>query len=164
MGPAYALADAELLAQCDATSSSTHSPGGQHRNKAESAVRLRHRLSGLVAQCEANRDRADNRAQALLRLRIRLALHVRGAADPGWLDAHRQGNRLALGPEDVGYARVIACVLDALATAGGQLGEAARGLGLSSSQLTKTLSADKEVLHAANQLRLAAGLGALRRS
>ena len=164
MGPAYAATDADLLAQCDATSSSTHSPGGQHRNKAESAVRLRHRPSGLVAQCEANRDRVDNRAEALRRLRIRLALHERGAADPRWLDAHRQGNGLALGPDDDGYARVVACVLDALTTAGGQLGEAARALGLSSSQFTKTVGLDKEVLHAANQVRTAAGLRALRRS
>jgi hypothetical protein len=164
MGPAYAASDAELLAQCDATSSSTHSPGGQHRNKAESAVRLRHRPSGLVAQCEANRDRADNRTEALRRLRLRLALHERGAADPRWLDAHRNGSGIALGPADDGYALVIACVLDALAASGGQLGEAARALSLSSSQVTKALSQDKEALHAANQIRAAAGLGALRPS
>ncbi len=163
MGPAYATSDAELLAQCDATSSSTHSPGGQHRNKAESAVRLRHRPSGLVAQCEAHRDRADNRAEALRRLRIRLAVQDRGAADPRWLDAHRVGKGLALGPENAHYARVIACVLDALAMAEGQLGDAAMALGLSSSQVTKILGLDKEVLHAANRLRAAAGLAALRR-
>lgn len=162
MGSAYVLSDADLLAQCDATSSSTHSPGGQHRNKAESAVRLRHRPSGLVAQCEGNRDRADNRAEALRRLRIRLALHDRGGADPRWLDAHRHGNGLAIGPDDDDFARVVACALDALAAAGGQLGEAARVLGLSSSQLGKILGSDKEVLHAANQIRGASGLGALR--
>ena len=163
MGPAYAASDADLLAQCDATSSSTHSPGGQHRNKAESAVRLRHRPGGLVAQCEANRDRADNRAEALRRLRLRLALHERGTADPGWLERYRNGSGIALGPDDDGYALVVACLLDALAQTGGQLAEAARALALSSSQITKVLSQDKEALHAANQIRAAAGLGALRR-
>lgn len=162
MGPVYALPDADLLAQCDATSSSTHSPGGQHRNKAESAVRLRHRPSGLVAQCEANRDRADNRAEALARLRLRLALRERGVADPRWLDPHRRGGGLAIDPTAADYARVVACLLDALAAAGGQLAEAARGLGLSTSRMARTLAADKEALQAANQLRQAAGLGAIR--
>jgi hypothetical protein len=164
MGPAYAASDADLLAQCDATSSSTHSPGGQHRNKAESAVRLRHRPTGLVAQCEANRDRADNRADALRRLRIRLALNERGGADPRWLDPFRRGNGLAITPEANGFALVAACVLDALADAGGHLAEAGRALGLSTSQLGKLLGADKEVLQGANQIRLAAGLGPIRPS
>jgi hypothetical protein len=162
MRPVYALPDAELLAQCDATSSSTHSPGGQHRNKAESAVRLRHRPTGLVAQCESNRDRVDNRAEALARLRLRLALRERGGADPAWLEAHRRGGGLAVTPGGAEYALVVACLLDALAAAGGQLADAARGLGLSTSQMAKTLAADKEALQAANQLRQAAGLGAIR--
>ena len=162
MLPVYAIPDAELLAQCDATSSSTHSPGGQHRNKAESAVRLRHRPTGLVAQCEANRDRADNRAEALARLRLRLALRERGASDPAWLEAHRRGGGLAVSPATAEYALVVACLLDALANANGQLADAARALGLSTSQMAKTLAADKEALQGANQLRQAAGLGAIR--
>ncbi len=148
--PAYAMPDAHLLAECDATSSSTHSPGGQHRNKAESAVRLRHRPSGLVAQCEAHRDRVDNRAEALRRLRLRLALQERGVADPAWA---MRGGDAPPGPDDDGFALVVAACLDALTTRRGALADAARDLGLSTSRLSRILCADKEVMQAANRIR-----------
>ncbi len=147
--PAYAVPDAQLIDECDATSSSTHSPGGQHRNKAESAVRLRHRPSGLVAQCEAHRDRSDNRIAALRRLRIRLALQERGVADPAWV---ARGDSPP-GPDDEGYALAVAAALDAVALRHGALADAARDLGLSTSRLSRILCADKEVLQAANRLR-----------
>ena len=160
--PSYAVADAVLIAECEISNSSTHSPGGQHRNKTESSVRFRHRPSGLVAQCEEHRDRADNRAAALLRLRIRLALRERGVSDPAWLQPFRRGNGLAVAPHEPGYALATACCLDALAAAQAVIGEAARALALSTSQFTKLLAADKEVMHAANELRQAAGLRPIR--
>jgi hypothetical protein len=160
--PGYAIPDAALIAECEISNSSTHSPGGQHRNKTESSVRFRHRPSGLVAQCEEHRDRADNRAEALRRLRLRLAIQQRGASDPAWLQPFRRGNGLALRPEDPGFVLAVACCLDALAAAQAVIGDAARALALSTSQFTKLLTADKEVLHAANELRKAAGLRPLR--
>ncbi len=160
----YALADADLLAECDASSSSTHSPGGQHRNKAESAVRLRHRPSGLVAQCEAHRDRADNRIEALRHLRLRLVLAHPGCADRAWLEPHRADGRLAIAPDHARFPLVVACCLDALAEARGQLATAAKALETTSSQLVRTLTADKSVHQAANAIRGEAGLPVLRRT
>jgi hypothetical protein len=52
----------------------------------------------------------------------------------------------------------VACCLDALAVASAVIGDAARALALSTGQFTKVITADKEVLHAANDLRKAAGL------
>ena len=160
--PAYADSDAALIAECEISSSSTHSPGGQHRNKTESSVRFRHRPSGLVAQCEEHRARADNRAEAMRRLRIRLAIHQRGVSDVAWLQGFRRGNGLAITPVDAGFALVVACCLDALAATKAVISEAARSLALSTSQFTKVLSVDKEVLHAANELRKIAGLRPIR--
>jgi hypothetical protein len=151
--PSYAKPDAALIAECEISNSSTHSPGGQHRNKTESSVRFRHRPSGLVAQCEEHRERADNRAEALRRLRIRLAIQQHVGADPAWLEPFRRGNGLAVTPADAGYALAAACCLDALAAAGAVIADAARALGLSTSQFIKVVTADKEVLHAANELR-----------
>jgi hypothetical protein len=159
--PAYALVAAELLAACTVETFRSHGPGGQHANKTESAVRLTHRASGVTAQCQDHRERTRNQAEALHRLRLRLALHERGASRPEWLAEQRRGTRLALGPGSDSYPLVVAVLLDALVAAAGALAQAASSTGLSSSQIAKVLTADKEVHQAANAVRAAHGLGAL---
>jgi len=54
-------------------------PGGQHRNKTESCVTLRHRPSGITVKCETDRSQHRNRetAQALLRARLWDAQQIR---------------------------------------------------------------------------------------
>jgi protein subunit release factor B len=47
-------------------------PGGQHRNVTDSAVRIRHLPTGIVAQASENRSQAQNREVAMERLRIAL--------------------------------------------------------------------------------------------
>jgi hypothetical protein len=159
--PAYAQSDAQLLAGCRLESLRGSGPGGQHRNRTESGVRVVHAATGLEARADRQREHRRNQAEALARLRLRLAIAIRGQAQPAWLEPYRKGSRLPLGASAAAYPLAVACALDALDQALGRLPEAAAGLGLSSSQLAKLLTADGEVRLAADRLRAGHGFGPL---
>ena len=61
--------DEALAAECEFESFRAGGPGGQHVNTTDSAVRLRHRPSGLAVVARESRSQHDNRAEALRKLR-----------------------------------------------------------------------------------------------
>lgn len=69
--------DARLLAQCDVETFRASGPGGQHRNRRESGVRLRHRPTGIVVTATERRSQHQNREIALERLGKKLAARRR---------------------------------------------------------------------------------------
>jgi len=69
------LDDDALLAQCEVEFVKGSGPGGQHRNKTETAVRLIHRPTGIRAQASERRSQGQNLGVALERLRALLAKH-----------------------------------------------------------------------------------------
>ena len=87
----------DLLRDCDETRTKRSGPGGQHRNKVETAVILRHRVSGVSAEASERRSQADNRRVALFRLRLRLALVHREPPEPHpsplWQSRRRDGRQ-----------------------------------------------------------------------
>jgi ribosome-associated protein len=69
---AAAKSDEQLWKECDVEVFTGPGPGGQHRNKTASAVRLTHRPTGIRVTATERRSQAQNREVALSRLRARL--------------------------------------------------------------------------------------------
>ena len=61
--------DEELLRECEAETFRSSGPGGQHVNKTDSAVRLRHLPSGVVVTSQQERSQYRNKAICLQKLR-----------------------------------------------------------------------------------------------
>ncbi|MDA0353552.1 MAG: peptide chain release factor-like protein [Chloroflexi bacterium] len=174
------LEDGPLLAQCEMDRYRASGPGGQKRNKTDSAVRLRHRLTGLSAEAVESRSQHENRARALRRLRLEIALTARAAIDleggdhalpldradrAGELaEALRvgKGRAITMGRRDARYPAVVAGLFDVLAACGWEIGTAAASVGVSTSVVGRFLEAEPVVWRAVQQRRQAAGLSPLR--
>lgn len=160
--------DARLLADCEVHTHRASGPGGQKRNKTESAVRIVHRPTGISVVATESRSQHENRARALRRLRKALALRVRTpvVADevPASLTAAiNTHGRLTMGQRDARYLPAASALLDLLAACAGSVGEIAKRLNLSTANVAAFITADDDLLAEANRLRGALGLKPLRK-
>jgi protein subunit release factor B len=64
--------DEDLLRECEVETFRSSGPGGQHVNKTETAVRLKHMPSGLVVTCREERSQHQNKATCIRKLRERV--------------------------------------------------------------------------------------------
>jgi protein subunit release factor B len=64
--------DEDLLRECEVETFRSSGPGGQHVNKTESAVRLRHLPSGVVVSSQQQRSQHRNKALCLQKLREKI--------------------------------------------------------------------------------------------
>lgn len=168
-----ALDDDALLRQCDLHTYKSSGPGGQHRNKVSSAVRVRHRPTGISAHGDDSRSQHENKRLALHRLRMNLACQFRRSVDlaatslPPYVEecafVARGGDaagrrRLEIGVKDQRFWHVAAWVLDLLEAFGGQLAPAAAYLGISTGNLASLLDSERHLLAAAQSIRKQHGL------
>ena len=163
--------DEALIAQCKVDRYRASGPGGQHRNKTESAVRLRHKLSGVQAIGEDSRSQSENKLHAVRRLRSAIALEVR---EPVALETFTPSARLAAfvaaGTAPLGaktkltgeYWAAIAELLDLLVANQLEIGTSAQRLGITTGALSKLLLHDDQVGRVVNDLRRAKGMRPLR--
>ena len=164
MHPASLPAD-DLLRHCDETRTRRGGPGGQHRNKVETAVVLMHRPTGLSAEGSERRSQAENRRVALKRLRMMLALSHREppAMAPSDLWKSRlRGRQLVIAADHDDYPSLVAEAIDHLQAVRFEMRPAADMLGVSMSQLTKLFRQVPAAWVALNRLRIAAGLSPLK--
>ena len=128
------LDDAELSRIVKLEFSRGTGNGGQKRNKTSTAVRVVLDEYGLAAADCSERSQHRNRAAALRKLRMLLALKERRAPQPP------PRTRCAMGSPD--YPLFAARLLDAVAAAEGDYRRAAAAWGVSPSALLRTLERD----------------------
>ena len=134
----------QLWAQCEVRRLRGSGPGGQHRNKVETAVNLRHQPTGVRAEANERRSQAQNRSLALFRLRVNVALEVRRPCGPDYVPSPLWQSRCGGGVLKVSashddFPALLAEVLDVLAALNADPKRAAGVLGCTPSQLVRLL-------------------------
>jgi len=166
MHPA-ALDDDALLKDCTVTSGRASGPGGQHRNKVETAIRITHEPTGIVASATERRHKQQNKQQALFRLRVKLAIEVREPVGPGgkpsalW-SSRVKSRKLLINPSHEDFPALLAEAMDRVAMMQQDVSSAAAALGVSTSQLLKLIKHEPAALERLNRARQSAGLRPLR--
>jgi hypothetical protein len=162
------LSDAQLSRQCRVAFGRTSGPGGQHRNKVETAVRITHVATGIDAAGAERRSQAQNLYTARRRLRLKLALKVRTPIAPDryrpsdlWL-RRRQGEKLPVNPKNRDFPALLAEALDVVVACGFDVGGAAGVLGVTMSQLARLIRHEGAAFAYVNRERKARGLPTLK--
>ncbi len=149
------LDDEALLKQCKEDRYKSGGPGGQRRNKVETALKLHHEPSGASVHANDSRYLQRNRLSAVRHLRERIAIESRSPFSletpniPGEFTEHIGPKRtFSINRKNVVYPIIVATSLDALEAADGSYAKAAKALGVTTSQLVKFLKANREVQRA----------------
>jgi len=158
MHPAM-LDEAALLADCEIRRQRRSGPGGQHRNKVETAVVITHSPTGIQGEASERRSQEQNRQVALRRLRTNLAIHHRTDVSTEdyeptvlWQDRCRS-RRISVSPQHEDFPAILAEALNLLAACGWEPKEAASRLMCSPSQLVKLIQLEPHAFVELNRQR-----------
>jgi hypothetical protein len=155
----------DLLKDCSIETSRRSGPGGQHRNKVETAVVITHQPSGIIGQASEQRSQKLNHDEALRRLRLNLAIDLRQPFNAQTSELWRSrmlGKQSRVSLDHVDYPALLAEALDALFDAQHKLSTACESLGISAGRLVKFISGYPQALQTCNAQRSALGLHPLK--
>lgn len=172
-GPAHlaTIAPSTLLADCEIKHTKGSGPGGQHRNKVQTAVVVKHVPTEVVASASESRSQQQNQVKAIQRLRVKLALLWRSpppenangrslAPSKLWTNRAR-GGKVSVNEAHQDFPAILSEALDAIWVLQDVKG-AADALGVSTSQMVKLLAKEPAALRLINDLRASKGMPALR--
>lgn len=153
----------KLLEDCQVRRHRASGPGGQHRNKVETAVTICHHPTGITGSGRERRSQAKNLHAAVHRLRIHLAVKIRCPIPddfkPSLLFQSRCiSGRVSINPAHVDFPAILAEALDVVAAMGVDLLSASKALNCSTSQLVKLLRIEPRALASLNERRQQVGL------
>lgn len=148
----------DLLKDCKVERGRGSGPGGQHRNKVETAVIVTHEPSGVAGGASERRSQEENRRMAIKRLRINLAIEVRGywglmdVPSELWRSRCRD-RKLAINVKHEDWPSLLAELMDVLSLKRGDVRAAGNVMGISASQVTKLLRNEPKAMALVNQWR-----------
>jgi hypothetical protein len=161
-----ALALEALARDCRVSTTRRSGPGGQHRNKVETAVVIEHLPTGICGEASERRSQDLNKQLAWFRLRLKLALAVRSEAmlaQPSELWRSRaKGGKLSVSCEHPDFPSLVAEALDQAAADQFDLPKSAERLGVSTTQLVRLLAQEPAALLLVNNERKQRNLRPLR--
>ena len=152
-----------LLMQCNIRRTRHSGPGGQHRNKVETALEITPQPTGIISFAAERRSQEQNRQVAIARLRLLLAVRVRGAGPAGaapsalWQSRCRN-QKIACSEHHVDFPVMIAEALDAIDVHEFDVKLASNDLCCSLSQLVRFIANVPEALAIVNTQRSARNL------
>ncbi len=143
-------------------------PGGQHRNRKATACTATHIPTDISGEASERRRQSENRKMAISRLRRTLAILLRRnisvdtyTASDLW-ENRRQGDQLPINPKHSDFPPILAESLDIVFACDFDMKNAAETLNISSNQLLKIISNDKEATTWLNEQRKERGLSTLK--
>ncbi|MHC4824350.1 MAG: peptide chain release factor family protein [Planctomycetota bacterium] len=164
----------ELVKELQFEATRSRGPGGQHRNRVATAIRVTHIPTGITAMATEKRSQLENKVEALFRIRVKLAMEVRSELVDGdfvppaaykpselWM-GRLKGAKMKVNPHHSDFPALLAEVLDRLHLEEDDLDRTATALRISKSQLIKFLAIDPAALHALNERRKSKGQHPLR--
>jgi len=160
------LPESLLLEQCLVRRTRHTGPGGQHRNKVETAIEIVHTPTGITTFAAERRSQEANRQVAVFRMRLLLAIRLRCVESPEvipselWVSRCRN-QRISCNETHQDYPTLLAEALDAVDAKEYDVRRAAAALGCSPTQLVRFIAKNSEAWTSVNAERVSRGLNRL---